>query len=51
MEPLTNTINTILWCIWVKSHPFLYRKTPNISINAFIIILFYAFTYIANWDI
>jgi hypothetical protein len=43
--------HTILWCIWVKSHPFLYRKTPNISINAFIIILFYAFTYIANWDI
>jgi hypothetical protein len=20
IEPLTNTINTILWCIWVKSH-------------------------------
>jgi hypothetical protein len=23
----------IVWCLWVKSHPFLYRKTPNISIN------------------
>jgi hypothetical protein len=20
IEPLTNTINTILWCVWVKSH-------------------------------
>ena len=26
IEPLTNTINTILWCIWVKSHAPIWQE-------------------------